>query len=71
MVPATTERVSANTAHAVQGWCPPVPISRRPGFRTASEIARGRNALKALRGDFAGIDQARDKAGVAMRAAWA
>ena len=38
--------------HAVQGWCPPVPIFRRLGFRTAREIASERYALKVLRGDF-------------------
>ncbi len=38
--------------HAVQGWCPPVPVFRRLGFRTASEIDQERYALKALRGDF-------------------
>jgi len=38
--------------HAVQGWCPPVPLFRRLGFRTADEIAEERYALKALRGDF-------------------
>ena len=38
--------------HAVQGWCPPLPILRRLGFRTRSEIERERAALKALRGDF-------------------
>jgi hypothetical protein len=38
--------------HAIQGWCPPVPILRRLGFRTAREIDRERNALKALRGDY-------------------
>lgn len=38
--------------HAVQGWCPPVPVLRRLGFRTPSEIAEERYALKALRGDF-------------------
>ena len=38
--------------HAVQGWCPPVPVFRRLGFRTASEIDEERYALKALRGDF-------------------
>jgi len=41
--------------HAVQGWCPPIPILRRFGFRTADEINRERYALKALRGDFDGI----------------
>jgi hypothetical protein len=38
--------------HAVQGWCPPVPILRRLGFRTAQEIEQERNALKMMRGDF-------------------
>lgn len=38
--------------HAVQGWCPPLPVFRRLGYRTASEIEWERNALKALRGDF-------------------
>ncbi|MHB1560014.1 MAG: hypothetical protein ACYC61_21390 [Isosphaeraceae bacterium] len=38
--------------HAIQGWCPPVPVFRRLGFRTAAEIDEERYALKALRGDF-------------------
>jgi hypothetical protein len=38
--------------HAIQGWCPPVPVLRRMGFRTADEIGQERYALKALRGDF-------------------
>jgi hypothetical protein len=38
--------------HATQGWCPPLPVLRRLGFRTAREIERERNALKALRGDY-------------------
>jgi hypothetical protein len=38
--------------HALQGWCPPVPILRRLGFRTQTEIEEERYALKALRGDF-------------------
>jgi hypothetical protein len=41
--------------HALQGWCPPLPVLRRLGFRTASEIDYERYALKALRGDFAEI----------------
>jgi hypothetical protein len=49
--------------HAVQGWCPPLPVLRRLGFRTATEINRERNALKALRGDFA-------KAKKDVKAAW-
>ncbi len=38
--------------HAIQGWCPPLPILRRLGFRTASEIETERNVLNLLRGDF-------------------
>ncbi len=38
--------------HAVQGWCPPLPIFRRLGIRTSAEINEERYALKALRGDF-------------------
>jgi hypothetical protein len=38
--------------HAIQGWCPPVPLFRRYGFRTETEIGYERYALKALRGDF-------------------
>lgn len=41
--------------HAIQGWCPPLPVFRRLGVRTASEIDKERYALKALRGDFRGI----------------
>ncbi|MBX9677636.1 MAG: hypothetical protein K2X38_02650 [Gemmataceae bacterium] len=38
--------------HAVQGWCPPLPIFRHLGFRTAREIDDERNALKSMRGDY-------------------
>lgn len=38
--------------HALQGWCPPLPLFRRMGVRTNREIARERYALKAMRGDF-------------------
>jgi hypothetical protein len=34
--------------HALQGWCPPLPVFRRMGFRTASEIDREREALGSL-----------------------
>ena len=37
---------------AVRGWCPPVPVVRRLGVRTAGEIEQERYALRALRGDF-------------------
>lgn len=42
--------------HALQGWCPPVPVLRRLGLRTAREIEEERHALKALRGDYALVD---------------
>lgn len=38
--------------HALQGWCPPVPILRRMGVRTMREIDNERHALKMLRGDY-------------------
>lgn len=38
--------------HALQGWCPPIPILRRLGVRTTREVQRERHALKALRGDY-------------------
>jgi hypothetical protein len=41
--------------HALQGWCPPLPILRRHGVRAAREIERERYAVKALRGDFDSI----------------
>ena len=54
--------------HAVQGWCPPVPILRRLGFRTSYEIEEERQALKALRGDFEKIRTAPDQADAALAA---
>ena len=44
--------------HALQGWCPPIPVFRRLGVRTQREIERERYALKALRGDFDGVPAA-------------
>jgi hypothetical protein len=38
--------------HALHGWCPPIPVLRRLGVRTCTEIEEERYALKALRGDF-------------------
>ncbi len=55
--------------HAVQGWCPPVPILRRLGFRTAREIDTERSALKAVRGDFDRVREAADKPLAALQAA--
>lgn len=61
--------------HALQGWCPPVPVFRRLGVRTCTEIERERYALKVLRGDF-GEDAApsgspRERARLAVAAALA
>jgi hypothetical protein len=42
--------------HALQGWCPPISVLRRLGIRTETEINQERYALKALRGDFDGVD---------------
>ena len=38
--------------HALQGWCPPIPVIRRLGVRTPYEIDQEKYALKTLRGDF-------------------
>jgi hypothetical protein len=54
--------------HAVQGWCPPVPVLRRLGFRTAHEIEQERHALKAIRGDFKTVSQSHNKPQAALRA---
>lgn len=42
--------------HALQGWCPPLPVFRRLGVRTSYEIDYERYALKALRGDSSHSD---------------
>lgn len=55
--------------HALQGWCPPVPVLRSLGFRTAAEIDEERMALKALRGDFAEVPPGPQGAAQAMAAA--
>lgn len=36
--------------HAVQGWCPPLPLLRRMGIRTMEEIDAERCALNLIRG---------------------
>jgi len=55
--------------HAVQGWCPPLPIFRHYGVRTQSEIEQERYALKALRGDFKQVrDGTRSRADQALQA---
>ncbi len=54
--------------HALQGWCPPVPVFRRLGIRTTAEIDRERAALKALRGDFGRIESISTEANPRQRA---
>jgi hypothetical protein len=49
--------------HAVQGWCPPVPLLRRIGVRTQIEIDYERYTLKALRGDFYQLQAQEDGVG--------
>ena len=51
--------------HAVQGWCPPLPLFRRLGVRTQREIDAEIYALRLLRGDF---DQSEDPVERAVRA---
>lgn len=47
--------------HAVQGWCPPLPVIRRIGRRTRKEIDAEKFAMKALRGDFDGLSRATNR----------
>jgi hypothetical protein len=53
--------------HAVQGWCPPLPVFRRLGFRTSSEIDYERYALKSLRGDFRNLRSSKDRNGASAK----
>lgn len=46
--------------HAIQGWCPPVPLLRRLGIRTTREINQEKYALKVLRGDFDHVNSQSD-----------
>jgi hypothetical protein len=38
--------------HALQGWCPPLPLFRRMGMRTSAEIHEEILALRIMRDDF-------------------
>ncbi len=38
--------------HALQGWCPPLPVFRRLGVRTAEEIESERKLLRQALGEF-------------------
>ena len=55
--------------HAIQGWCPPIPMFRRRGVRTRREIDAEKFALKALRGDFSQVEKNGDPQKSAQ-AAW-
>jgi hypothetical protein len=54
--------------HAVQGWCPPLPLMRRLGIRTQREIDEEKYALKFLRGDFGALKAAIEDAQRAIEA---
>ena len=51
---------ASTLAHTAIGQCPSLPLYRRLGFRTRDEIDWERYALKALRGDFTGLERAPD-----------
>ena len=56
--------------HALQGWCPPLPVLRKLGFRTQKEIQRERHAVKKLRGDYDAVsDNGKAPASTRARAA--
>jgi len=55
--------------HAIQGWCPPVPMFRSRGIRTRKEIDTEKFAVKALRGDFNETESNSDP-NQRARAAW-
>jgi hypothetical protein len=38
--------------HALQGWCPPLPLLRRIGIRTAQEVEEERYALLQILDEF-------------------
>jgi len=46
--------------HALQGWCPPLPIFRAMGKKTRAELDREKYALKVLKGDFSGLPKPAD-----------
>jgi hypothetical protein len=48
--------------HAIQGWCPPLPVLRRIGIRTEREIEEERNALREKRSEFRGQSSAKTTA---------
>ncbi|HLW68860.1 MAG TPA: hypothetical protein VKS79_26350 [Gemmataceae bacterium] len=56
--------------HALQGWCPPLPLLRRMGVRTSKEIEQERQALQAMQMSNQGMDTGcGDRAERALQAA--
>jgi hypothetical protein len=47
--------------HAIQGWCPPLPLFRSFGVRSQREIEAERHALKALLGAYEGAESLRSE----------
>jgi hypothetical protein len=47
--------------HALQGWCPPLPVFRRLGVRTAQEIEAERCALQAILANAGGSARTGDR----------
>lgn len=47
--------------HALQGWCPPLPVIRRLGVRTAREIEDERHALLDMLDEMAPVAQETDQ----------
>ncbi len=41
-------QLSFLTLHSFRGWCPPLPLLRRLGFRTQKEIQAERYVLEAI-----------------------
>jgi hypothetical protein len=56
--------------HANHGWYPLLPLFRRLGIRSRSEIERERYGLKALRGDFDHVPPPDISAAARAAAAW-
>ena len=54
--------------HAVQGWCPPLPVFRRLGIRTSAEIHAEILALRIMRDDFNGHCSSAEEAMALARA---
>ncbi|HVV88099.1 MAG TPA: hypothetical protein VHE35_33895 [Kofleriaceae bacterium] len=51
--------------HAVRGWCPPVPVLRRLGFRSSQEISAERCAIES---SLAALDPVTDATVIVVEA---